>query len=115
MPEKKADPGRFAINIGIGNHRFKGLCDLGASVSLMPLSVWSKVNVGPLEPVEMKLFMANNAWINPTCTIDDVPVRLGKFFIPTDFIVVDMEEDSACPIILGRPFLATADANICVR
>jgi len=42
--------------------------------------------------------------------LEDVPLQVGKFFIPCDFIVMEMEEDSRIPIILGRPFLATAGA-----
>ena len=104
LPEKLGDPGRFAITIGIGNHKFKALCDLGASASLVPLSIWSKANMGPLEPVDMNLYMADGSSVKATGVVDDYPIQVGKFFIPNDFIVLDMPEDPHVPIILGRPF-----------
>jgi hypothetical protein len=115
LPEKLGDPGKFAITIGIGSHRFKALCDLGASASLLPLSIWSKTSMGPLEPVDMRLYMADGSWTKATGVVDDFPVQIGKFFIPNDFIIVDMPEDPTVPIILGRPFLATAGARIDVK
>ena len=54
LPEKLGDPGKFAITIGIRAYRFKALCYLGASASLLPLSIWSKTNMGPLVPVNMR-------------------------------------------------------------
>ena len=115
LPEKLNDPGRFAITIGLGNYRFKALCDLGASTSLLPLSIWKKINMGDLTPVNMRLYMADGSCVLPTGVIEDVPVRVGKFFVPNDFIVMDMAEDPHAPIILGRPFLATAGAIIDVK
>ncbi len=115
LPEKLCDPGRFAITIGLGNYNYKALVDLGASASLMPLSIWTKINMGDLRPVNMKLFMADGSCVHPTGVIDDVPVKVGKYFVPNDFVVMDIEEDQQVPIILGRPFLATAGACIDVR
>ena len=89
--------------------------DLGASASLMPLRIWTQIQMGDLRPVVMKLFMADCSCVYPTGVIDDVPVQVGKFFVPNDFIVMDMEEDDNVPIILGRPFLATAGASIDMR
>ena len=57
LPEKLSDPGRFAITIGLGNYKYKALVDLGASASLLPLSIWSKINMGDLRPANMKLFV----------------------------------------------------------
>ena len=61
-PKKLKDPGKFAITIGLGNHRFKALCDLGASASLLPLSIYEKLDMGKLSPVKMKIFMADGSW-----------------------------------------------------
>jgi hypothetical protein len=108
LPEKLCDPGRFAITIGLGHHKYLALIDLGASASLMPLSIWKKILLGDLRPVNMKLFMADGSCTYSTGIIDDVPVQVGKFFVPNDFVVMDIEEDDSVPIILGRPFLATA-------
>jgi hypothetical protein len=115
QPEKLKDPGRFAITIGLGNHRFKALCDLGASSSLLPLSIWKKINLGNLNPIEMRLYMADGSCVHPTGMIEDVPVTIGKISVPNDFIVMDMPEDPYVPIILGRPFLATTGAIINVK
>ncbi len=115
LPEKLSDPGRFTITIGLGNYKYKALVDLGASASLLPLSIWSKINMGDLRPANMKLFMADGSCTHPTGVIDDVPVKVGKYFVPNDFVVMDMEEDVQVPIILGRPFLATAGACIDVK
>ena len=115
LPEKLCDPGRFAITIGLGNCKYLALIDLGASASLMPLSIWKQIQLGDLRPVNMKLFMADGTCTYSTGVLDDVPVQVGKFFVPNDFVVMDMEEDDSVPIILGRPFLATAGAVIDMR
>ena len=100
--EKRPDPGKFAISIGFGPYKINALCDLGASVSIMPLTIWSKIKIGALEPVDARLYMANNTVVIPTGMVDNVPVQVGKLFVPADFLVVDMQEDPACPIILGK-------------
>ena len=115
LPEKLCDPGRFAITIGLGHHKFLALIDLGASASLMPLSIWKQMQLGDLRPVNMKLYMADGSCTYSTGIVDDVPVQVGKFFVPNDFVVMDMPEDESVPIILGRPFLATAGAVIDMR
>jgi hypothetical protein len=115
LPEKLSDPGRFVITIGLGNYRYKALCDLGASTSLLPLSIWKDINMGDLQPVKMKLYMADGSCVQPTGIMEDVPVQVGKFFIPNDFVVMDIDADVLVPIILGRPFLATAGARIDVQ
>jgi Retrotransposon gag protein len=115
LPEKLCDPGRFAITIGLGHHKYLALIDLGASASLMPLSIWKEIQLGDLRPVNMKLFMADGSCTHSTGILDDVPVQVGKFFVPNDFVVMDIEEDESVPIILGRPFLATAGAVIDMR
>ena len=115
-PPKLKDPGSFSIPCHIGNLFIdKALCDLGASVSVMPLSVCSKLNMGDLKITNITLQMADRSVKYPLGILEDVPVRVGKFFIPVDFIVLDMQEDNQIPIILGRPFLNTAGAIIDVK
>ena len=63
---KLNDPGRFAITIGLGNHRYKALSDLGASTSLLPLSIWEDINMGNLQVVKMNLYMADGSCVQPT-------------------------------------------------
>ncbi|XP_057247482.1 uncharacterized protein LOC130589875 [Beta vulgaris subsp. vulgaris] len=87
------------------------LCDLGASVSLMPLSICKKLQwVNQNHTYFLQL--ADRTVKYPLGILEDVPLRVGKFFIPCDFVVMEMEEDAQVPIILGRPFLATAGAII---
>ncbi|XP_058775488.1 uncharacterized protein LOC131649747 [Vicia villosa] len=94
---------------------YKALCDLGASVSLMPLSICEKLKLGELRPTRMSLQLADRSVKFPVGMLENVPVRIGQVYIPTDFIIMDIKEDSNIPIILGRPFLATAGAIIDVK
>ncbi|XP_057993046.1 uncharacterized protein LOC110667805 [Hevea brasiliensis] len=116
LPPKLKDPGSFSIPCHIGETSIeRALCDLGASVSLMPLSICEKLKVGDLKPITISLQLANRSIKYPVWILENVPLKVGKFFIPVDFIVLEMEEDVRTPIILGRPFLATAGANIDVK
>ena len=114
-PEKSKDPGRFAIMIRLGKKRYKALCDLGASMSLLPLSIWEELKMGELTPTDMEISMADGSCSIPEGIAEDVPVQIDKHFILDDFIVADMIEDENVPVLLGRPFLATVGANINAR
>jgi len=85
----------------------RALCNLGASMSLMPYSICKKLQVGDLKSTAISLQLADRSIKYPIGILKDVPLQVGKFFIPCDFIVMEMEQDSRIPIILGRPFLAT--------
>ena len=115
MPKKCGDPGSFLITIKLGNHPFQALCDLGASASLIPLSIWNELNIGVLKPVRMRLSMADGSCTIPTGAADDVIIQLDKYYIPEDFVVADIIIDKEAPILLGRPFLATVGAIIDVK
>jgi len=91
------------------------MCDLGASVSLMPLSLFKRFDIGELKPTRMTLQMADRSIIYPAGILEDIPIKVGKIYILADFVVMDMEEDSQVPILLGRSFLATAGAVIDVK
>ena len=115
-PPKLKDPGSFSIPCDIGSlHIDKALCDLGASVSVMPLSIYNKLNMGDLKCTSITLQMVVRFVKYPMGILEDVPVRVGKFYIPVDFVVLDMDEDAHIPIILGRPFLHMAGAIIDVK
>ena len=115
-PPKLRDPGSFAIPCEIGNETInKALCDLGASVSLLPLSLLKRIGIGELKPTEMELKIADRSTMKLVGFVEDIPVKIEGIYIPTDFVVVDIEEDDDVPIILGRPFLATAGALIDVK
>eukprot|EP00257_Ricinus_communis_P020449 XP_015579679.1 DNA damage-inducible protein 1-like [Ricinus communis] len=106
-------PRSYSIPVKLGDIQIKkALCDLGASISLMPLSICKKLQMGELKPTRISLQLANRSTKFPLGILEDVPLRVGKFFIPCDFMVMEMEEDTQVPIILGRPFLATAGATI---
>ncbi|XP_031120309.1 uncharacterized protein LOC116023448 [Ipomoea triloba] len=116
LPPKLKDPGSFSIPCIIGGFVVGGaLCDLGASVSLMPYSLCKRLNLGTPKPTSMTLQMADRSIKRPVGVLEDVPVMIDQYFIPGDFVVMDIEEDAKVPIILGRPFLATAGALIDVR
>ncbi|CAJ2633013.1 unnamed protein product [Trifolium pratense] len=116
MPPKLKDPGSFSIPCVIGKYVIdRALCDLGASISLMPMPICEKLKLGELRPTKMSIQFADRSVKYPLGILENVPVRIGQFFIPTDFIVMDITEDSNTPIILGRPFLATAGAIIDVK
>ncbi|XP_021733004.1 uncharacterized protein LOC110699798 [Chenopodium quinoa] len=113
LPKKLGDPGSYSIPVKLGDIEInRALCDLGASVSLMPLSICEKLQMGELKPTRIYLQLADRSVKFPLGVLEDVPLRVGKFFIPCDFVVMEMEEDVNVPIILGRPFLATAGAII---
>ena len=113
LPEKMNDPGSFTIPCTIGEFKFqKALCDSGASINLMPLFVARKLSLGELTPTTVTLQMADRTMVKPEGVIEDVLVNLGKFVFLVDFIILDIEEDSQVPLLLGRPFLATGAALI---
>ncbi|XP_050920131.1 uncharacterized protein LOC127137747 [Lathyrus oleraceus] len=116
MPHKLKDPGSFSIPCVIRKFIIdKALCDLGASVSLIPLSTCEKLNMGELRLAKMSLQLADHSVKFPVGMLENVPVCIGQFYIPTAFVIMDIKEDSHIPIILGRPFLATAGAIIDVK
>ncbi|KAL0374403.1 UNVERIFIED_CONTAM: Retrovirus-related Pol polyprotein from transposon.6 [Sesamum radiatum] len=116
LPPKLKDPGSFSIPCTIGDMNFeKALCDLGASINLMPYSIFAKLGMHELTPTIVTLQLADRSIKYPRGIIEDVLVKVGKFVIPVDFVVLDMEEDANTPLILGRPFLATGKALIDVQ
>ncbi|XP_073289108.1 uncharacterized protein [Primulina huaijiensis] len=116
IPKKLKDPGSFSIPCMIGDVVFqKALCDLGASINLMPLSVCKKLGLGEPKRTKMSLQLADRSVKYPRGVIEDVLVKVGKFMFPTDFVVLDMEEDKETPLILGRTFIATGKAVIEVQ
>ena len=110
---KKKDPGCPTITFSIGAQHFSNaLCDLGASVSVMPKVVYDKLNHHALAPTAMCLQLADQTVRYPARIAENISVKIQNFFIPIDFIVLDMEVDAKKTLILGRPFLSTANAHI---
>ena len=116
LPQKLKGPGSFTIPCTIGNTIFdRALCDLGASINLRPLSIFRRLGLGEACPTTVTLQLADRSLKHPRGVIEDVLVKVDKFIFPSNFIVLDMEEDKEIPIILGRPFLATSRVMIDVQ
>ena len=116
LPAKMKDPGSFTIPCSIGKCEFKkALCDFGASINLMSLSVVQRLSLGELTPTAITLQMADRSMAQPEGILEDVLVKVGKFVFLVDFVVMKMEEDTQVPLLLGRPFLATGAALIDVQ
>ncbi|CAO2141847.1 unnamed protein product [Urochloa humidicola] len=112
-PEKKRDPEFPTIPCSIGALVFeRALCDLGASVSVMPKAVFEKLRLPKPEPTAMCLELADNSIRYPEGIAEDVPVMIENHLVPVDFVILDMGEGAKAPLILERPFLKTAGANI---
>ncbi|GJR96214.1 reverse transcriptase domain-containing protein [Tanacetum coccineum] len=113
LPEKLGDPGKFLIPCNFpGMDVCHALADLGASINLMPLSIWKKLSLPELTPTRMTLELADRSITRPKGVAEDVFVKVGSFHFPTDFVVVDFEADPRVPLILGRSFLRTSRALI---
>ena len=94
MPLKLQDPESFTIHCVVGNLEFaKYLCDLKASINLMSLSIFKKLGLGEVKLSSMVLQLADQSTKRPYGTIEDVLVKVDKFIIPVDFVVLDFEED----------------------
>ncbi|GJZ79768.1 reverse transcriptase domain-containing protein [Tanacetum coccineum] len=115
LPEKLGDPRKFLIQCSFSELNCKALADLGASINLMPLSVWKKLGLSELISTRMTFELANRSVCIPARIARDVFVPVGRFTFPANFVIVDYESDPRVPLILGRPFLRTARALINVH
>ncbi|GJS20369.1 reverse transcriptase domain-containing protein [Tanacetum coccineum] len=113
LPKKLGDPGKFLIPCNFpGMDVCHALADLGASINLMPLSIWKKLSLPELTPTRMTLELVDRSITYPKGLAEDVFVKVGKFHFPIDFVVVDFKADPRVPLILGRSFLRTSPALI---
>ncbi|GKA99098.1 reverse transcriptase domain-containing protein [Tanacetum coccineum] len=113
LPEKLGDHDKFLIPCNFpGMDVCHALADLGASINLMPFSIWKKLSLPELTPTRMTLELADLSITHPKGLVEDVYVKVGKFHFPTDFVVVDFEADPRVPLILRRSFLRTDRALI---
>nr|GEV46052.1 reverse transcriptase domain-containing protein [Tanacetum cinerariifolium] len=113
LPEKLEDPDKFLIPCDfLRMADCLTLADLGASINLMPLSVWNKLSLPDLSPTCMTLELADRSISRPVGVAKDVFVKVGTFHFPADFVVVDFYADPRVPLILGRSFLKTERALI---
>nr|GFA78616.1 reverse transcriptase domain-containing protein [Tanacetum cinerariifolium] len=116
LPKKIGDPDKFLIPCEFpGMDECLALADLGASINLMPLSLWKELSLLELTPTCMTLELADRSISKPIGIAKDVSVKVGMFHFPADFVVVDFEPDPRVPLILGRCFLKTGRALIDVH
>ena len=112
---KYKDPGCPTISVNIeGTCVEKALLDLGASVNLLPYSMYKQLGLGELKPTSITLSLADRSIKIPKGTTEDVLIQVDKFYYPVDFVVLAVGPNHV-PIILGRPFLATSNAVINFR
>ncbi|XP_016173084.1 uncharacterized protein LOC107615543 [Arachis ipaensis] len=110
---KKRDPGSFHILCAIGETKIdRGFYDLGASINVMPLSLIKKLQINELRSTDVIIQLADKTQKKAEEVVENVLVKVENYFLPTNFVVMDMEESYLHPIILGRPFLATTRALI---
>nr|GEW50010.1 hypothetical protein [Tanacetum cinerariifolium] len=113
LPEKQGDPDKFPIPCDFPEKaECLALADLGASINLMPLSMWNNLSLPNLSPTFMTLEQADRSISCPVRVAEDVYVKVGTFHFPADFIVLDFDADPRVPLILGRSFLKTGRALI---
>lgn len=115
-PTKLGDPRNFLVPCEISALKFeKAICNLGIAVSMLTLSKYKKMDVGELMPCDFTLQLADGSVKKVLEILEDVPVKVRDLYIPTDFVVMEMSENSNVTIILGRPFMATVGTFIYIK
>ncbi|KAH9717584.1 hypothetical protein KPL71_021883 [Citrus sinensis] len=119
LPPKCKDPSTFTIPCTIGNTRFERcMLDLGASINVMPYSIYNSLNLGPMEETGIIIQLADRSNAYPKGVMEDVLVQVNELVFPADFYILEMEDElspNPIPILLGRPFLKTARTKIDVH
>ncbi|KAK8682456.1 hypothetical protein V6N13_054844 [Hibiscus sabdariffa] len=119
LPPKMKDQGMFTIPCKIGNVKIKrAMCDLGASINVMPLSIYKMITNEPLKDTKVKIQLEDRSVINLEGLLENVLVEVDKLILPADFYIINMENDqsnTSSEILLGRPFLSTTNTQIEVR
>ncbi|CAM9000343.1 unnamed protein product [Rhodiola kirilowii] len=116
VPPKCGDPGTYTIPCTIGNIRIENcMLDIGASINVLPYSLYSCLRIGPLGPVRLTIQLADRSCKQPEGKIEDVLVQVGELVFPADFYVLKMENcgpTDHAPILLGQSFLKTSNMKI---
>ncbi|KAI5343471.1 hypothetical protein L3X38_011347 [Prunus dulcis] len=120
LPPNLEDPGSFNIPINIGDKTVgRAMLDLGASINVMPYSVYQALGLEGIKKTSIRLELADHSIKYPRGIVEDILVQVNTLILPADFVVMDMEDnpyvDRVDPILLGRPFMATADTMIKVK
>ncbi|KAM1873218.1 hypothetical protein ACFX13_007077 [Malus domestica] len=116
LPPKCKDSGSFTIPCVIGKTKFEQcMLDLGASINVMPYSIYASMNLGELKNDGVIIQLADRSNAYPKGVLEDVLVQVGNLIFPADFYVLDMEDSpysTPLPILLGRPFMKTTQTKI---
>ncbi|XP_073018256.1 uncharacterized protein [Primulina eburnea] len=113
FPKKMQDPGEFIVPCEIGGKSVeKAICDSGASINIMPSSLYEKLGLSMMKPTGLSLQMADRSIGTPLGIVEDVELRIDKLRLLADFVILDMRNSQNVRTILGRPVLATAGAII---
>ncbi|XP_027166446.1 uncharacterized protein LOC113766452 [Coffea eugenioides] len=111
LPQKCKDQSMFTIPCIIGQKRIeRGMLDLGASINVMPLSIFKALNLGSLKETGVVIQLADRSNVYSEDVVEDVLVKVNEFIFPADFYIVDMNDDnlvSSAVLLLGRPFMST--------
>src|SRR5215203_3024615 len=112
IPRKLEDGWEPIIKMKVNDFDCNALCDLGASISVMPKKLYDMLDLPPLENCYLDVNLADNSIKRPLGIIDNVHITVNNNLVPVDFVVLDIECNASCPIVLGRPFLRTVGAVI---
>ncbi|KAK1670699.1 hypothetical protein QYE76_058858 [Lolium multiflorum] len=112
IPRKLEDGWEPIIRMKVNDFDCNALCDLGASISVMPKKLYDMLDLPPLKYCYLDVNLADNSIKKPLGRIDNVHITVNNNLVPVDFVVLDIECNASCPIILGRPFLRTVGAII---
>ncbi|GJZ84284.1 hypothetical protein Tco_0649623 [Tanacetum coccineum] len=113
LPLKENDLGSFMLPCSTGRLDFNNaLANLGASISIMPFSMFKRLGIGKLKPINMVIEMADDIKCIPKGIVKNMLIKIDKFILPIDFVILDIIEDFRMPVILGRPLLATAHSKV---
>jgi hypothetical protein len=112
IPKKLEDGWEPITDMNVNDFDCHALCDLGASISIMPIKIYDMLGLQPLENCYFNVPLADVAKKKPFGRINNVLIMVNNNLVPLDFLVLDIECNASCPIILGRPFLRTVGAII---
>ncbi|KAK1667401.1 hypothetical protein QYE76_055560 [Lolium multiflorum] len=115
IPKKLEDGWEPIIKMKVKDFDCNALCDLGASISVMPKKIYNMLDLPPLKNCYLDVNLADHSTKKPLGKVDNVRITVNNNLVPVDFVVLDIECNASCPIILGRPFLRTVGAIIDMR
>ena len=115
IPRKLDDNWEHVIKMKLSEFECNALCDLGSCISVMPKNLYDILKLAPLEKCHLDVHFADSSMKKPLGKVDDVLIMVNNNLVPVDFVVLDIECNPSCPIVLGRPFLRTVGAVIDMR